>query len=116
MLLSLYSHFRFCFRHIQAYSSIIKRQTHIQNLLYPWHIYNPGIFISQGIFRLQNIFIIHNTILNVFTKAPSWTFDIVLNAPFSYRCILYGIFKVIFQTYSGMIIIYSVIFILVKAH
>ena len=31
---------------------------------------------------------IHNTILTIFTKAPSWTFDTVLNASLFYRSYL----------------------------
>ena len=50
------------FRHIQAlFKSIL---THIQNFLNPWHIQNPGMFLSQSIFRLYGIF----TILNIFKK------------------------------------------------
>ena len=50
------------FRHIQAlFKSIL---THIENLLHPWHIQNPGIFLSQSIFRLY----IHNNILKIFKK------------------------------------------------
>ena len=44
------------FRHIPAlFKSMI---THIQNLVYPWHIQNPGIFLLQIILRLQGIFLI----------------------------------------------------------
>ena len=46
----------------------------------PWHI--P---ITK---HIQPPRCIHNTILNIFTKVPSWTFDTVLNAPISYRCYL----------------------------
>ena len=43
------SYFRFCFRHVLIYSTIIQDiLTRIQNLLYPWHIQNPGIFVSQS--------------------------------------------------------------------
>ena len=51
-------------RHVQAlFKSIL---THIQSFLHPWHIQNPGIFLSQSIFRLYVVFII--TILNIFKK------------------------------------------------
>ena len=50
MLLSLYSYFRFCFRHIRHIRALFKSiLTHIQN---------PGIFLSQSTFRIQGIFII----------------------------------------------------------
>ena len=69
------------FRNIQAlFKSIL---THIQNLLYPWYILNPGIFPSQRIFRLLTC--IHNFILHIFTKPPSSTFDTVLHVPLFYR-------------------------------
>ena len=42
-----------------------------------------GIFLSPSIFRLPRY--IHNTTLNIFTKASSSTFDTVLNTPVSYR-------------------------------
>ena len=45
-----------------------------------------GIFLSPSIFGLPRY--IHNTTLNIFTKASSSTFDIVLNTPVSYRCYL----------------------------
>ena len=96
------------FRHIwESLKSIL---THIQNFLYPSHIQNPGIFLSQSTFRY-----IHKTILNNFTKAPSWTFDTVLNVPLSVKdTILHRVFNIIFQTYSGILKIYSAIFVLVK--
>ena len=44
------------FRHIRAlFKSILP---HIQNLVYSWHIQNPGIFLSLSIYRLESIFII----------------------------------------------------------
>ena len=44
------------FRHIRAlFKSIL---AHIQNYLYPWHIQDAGIFLSQNIYRLQGIFIL----------------------------------------------------------
>ena len=64
VLLSLYIYCRFCFRHIQIYSSIIQEH----NTKY-----------------IQTTRYIHNTILNIFTRAPSWTFDTVLNASFLYK-------------------------------
>ena len=55
-----------CFKHIlayysRAYSSIFR------TFVYPWNI--------------QTTRCIRNTILNIFTRAPSWMFDTVLNAP-----------------------------------
>ena len=83
MLRSLYSYFTFCFRHIQIYSSIAQEHTHpyqepCVSLAYsePWHI--P---IAKYIHAQMNI---HNTVLNIFSKATSWTFDRVLNAPLFY--------------------------------
>ena len=68
MLLSLYSYFRFCFRHIQTYSSIIQEHTHAYSepclfLVYsePWYI-----FITD---HIQTPRYIHNTILNIFHKS-----------------------------------------------
>ena len=59
--------------------------------------------------------------LNIFTKAQSWKFDSVLNAPVFYRCYLTSrvtlrIFNVIFQTYSGIFKTYVAIFSPVKAY
>ena len=83
----MYSYFRFCFRHVQTYSGIIQEHTHAQSepsvsLAYskPWHI-----SITK---HIQTLRYIHNTILNIFTKAQSCTFDTVLNAPVFYRCYL----------------------------
>ena len=57
--------------YIQAvFKSIL---THIQNLVYPCQIQNPGII------RLTPRYI-HNVILSIFTKATSWTFDATLYA------------------------------------
>ena len=62
------------FRQIQAlFKSILAR---ILNLLYPCQIKNSGISLSQRIFR--HIYV-HDTILNIFAKAPSWTLGIVLS-------------------------------------
>ena len=81
------SYFRFCFRHVLTYSSIIQEHTHAYSepsvsLAYskPWHI-----SITK---HIQTLRYIHNTILNIFTKAQSCTFDTVLNAPVFYRCYL----------------------------
>ena len=75
------------FRYIQAlFKSIL---THIHNHVYHWHIQNPGIFLSQRMFRTPMYF--PNTILNIFTKPPSWLFDTVLNGPLFYRCYLASI-------------------------
>ena len=71
------------FGHIRAlFKSIL---THIQSLLYPWHIQNSDIHITK---HIQAPSYIQNTSLNIFTKAPSWTFDTVLNAPLFYKCYL----------------------------
>ena len=78
MLLSLYSYFRFCFRHIQTYSSIVQEHTYAYSE--PWHIR-----ITKHIQTPRHI---HNTMLKIFTKAPSWTLDTALNAPLLYRCYL----------------------------
>ena len=92
------------FRHIYAlFKSILE---HIENLRYPWHI-----LITK---HIQILRYIHNAILNIFTKAQSWTFDAVLNAPLFYRCYLalrvaLVIFNVIFQTYSRLIQPYLVL-------
>ena len=62
------------------YSSIAQEHTHAYkepcvSLAYsePWHI--P---ITKHIQTQRHI---HNTILNIFSKVPSWAFDTVLNAP-----------------------------------
>ena len=63
-----------------------------------------------------------STKLNVFTKAQSGTFDTVLGAPLFYRCYLTSTvtlrlsLALYFQTYSGILKTYSVIFSLVKAY
>ena len=75
----------------------------------PWHI-----LITK---HIQTQRYIHNTILNIFSKAPSWTSDTVLNAPLSLKdAILNGAFNIVFQTYFGILKIYSVIIVLVKAY
>ena len=38
--------------------------------------------------HFQTLGYIHNTTLNIFAKAPSWTFDTVLKAPLFFRCFL----------------------------
>ena len=86
--LSLHSYFKFCFRQVQTYSSIIQEHTHAYSepsvslvCSKPWHI-----SFTKNIQTLRHI---HNTILNIFTKAHSWRFDTVLNVPvFFYRCYL----------------------------
>ena len=89
MLVILYSYFRFCFRPIQTYSSIIQEHTHAYSepwvsLAYsePWHI-----LITK---HIQTPRYIHNIILKIFTKAPSWPFNTVLNMShlISYKCYL----------------------------
>ena len=64
----MYSYFRFCFRHIQIYLSIVQEHTHAYSepcvsvaYLESWHI--P---IKKHIQTPRHI---HNTILNIFTKA-----------------------------------------------
>ena len=91
---------------IIRYSSIIQEHTHAYSE--PWHI-----LVTK---HNQTPRYIHNTILNIFTKASSWSFDKVLNAAPLKDAILYGVFNVIFEIYSGKIKIYSAIFILVKAY
>ena len=92
----MHSYFRFCFRHVLTYSSIIQEHTHAYSepsvsLAYskPWHI-----SITK---HIQTLRYIHNTILNMFTKAQSSTFDSVLNAPVFYRCYLTS--RVIYRCY-----------------
>ena len=87
VLPSLYSYFRFCFRHIQTYSSIIQEDTHAYS--------EPCVFLTYSEYwhipitkDIPNPRYIHNTLLNIFTKAPFWTFDTFLNAPFFCRCYL----------------------------
>ena len=78
--MSEYRHIRDCSR---AYSRLFRT------------LCIPGIFRTQTFsyhkaywdFRIHNNQI-HNIILNIFTKAPSWTFDTVLNAPVFYKCYL----------------------------
>ena len=64
------------FRHIRVlFKSIL---THIQNFVCLAYSEPCHILITK---HIQTQRYIHNTILNIFTKAPSWTFDTVLNAP-----------------------------------
>ena len=114
MLLSLHSCFRFCFRHVSTYSSIIQEHIHAYSKLSvsfscskPWHIPIPK--------RIQTQLYIQITILNIFTKAHFSTFDANMNPPLIYRCYLTStvtlhIFTVIFQNYSGIFKTYSAIF------
>ena len=116
MLLSLYIYFLYsCFRHIQTYSSIIQEHTHAYSeacvsVAYskPWHV-----LITK---HIQTPRYIYNTILNIFTKAPSWEFG-------SYECAsllkmlhITVSLNIIFQTCSGMFKIFSAIFIVVMTH
>ena len=87
MLLSLYVYFKFCFRHIQTYSSIMQEHIHAYSEICvslacsePWHIPVTG--------HAQTPRYIHNTISNISAKASFRIFDTVLNAPVSYRCYL----------------------------
>ena len=119
MLLNLHSYFRFSFRHVQTYSSIIQEYIHAYlelsvSLPYsnPWYI--P---ITKHIHALRYI---HNAMLNSFPKAQSRTFDANRNASLFYRCHLTSrptlhIFNVIFQNSSGIFKTYSAIFSPVKA-
>ena len=92
MLLSLRSYFWFCFRDFLIYSSIIQEHTHHEYA----HAYSePSVFLAYSkpwhisiTKHIQTLRYIHNTILNIFTKAQSCTFDTVLNAPVFYRCYL----------------------------
>ena len=87
VLLSLHSYFRFCFRHVQTYSSIIQEHIHALSefsvsLAYskPWHI--P---ITK---HIQTLRCIYNNHIKHFQKEQTWTFDTVPNASFFYRCYL----------------------------
>ena len=113
VLLNLHSCFRFCFRRVQTYSSIIQEHTHAYSKpCVSWHI-----SITK---HIQTLRYIHSTILNIFTKAQSCTFDTLLNVPVFYRCFyrllewLYGNFEVIIRTYSGIFKTCSTVFSLVK--
>ena len=73
------SYFKFCIRHIQSYSSITQEHTHAYA--------EPCVFLAYSETRqipitkhIQVPRYIHNTILNIFTIPPSWTFDTVLHA------------------------------------
>ena len=109
----MHSYFRFSFRHVQTYSSIIQEYIHAYlelsvSLVYskPWYI-----SIAKHILALRYI---HNAILNIFPKAQSRTFDANRNASLFYRCHLTSratlhIFNVIFQNSSGLIQPYLVL-------
>ena len=77
-LVILYSYFRFCFRPVQTYWNIV--QEHNPAYSEPWvslaYLEPWQILITKYI---QTPRYIHNAILNIFTKAPSWTFNTVLN-------------------------------------
>ena len=92
------------YRRIRAFLKNIL--THIQNLVYPYHIQNPDIFLSQTYPRY-----IQNTISNIFHLGRLIQFWMHLSLK---DARLYGVFNVIFQTYSGMFKIYSAIFILLR--
>ena len=64
------------FRHIQACSELWVSLPYSE----PWYVPITKHF--------QTLRYIHNAILNIFTKAPSWMFDAVLNAPLFFRCYL----------------------------
>ena len=81
VILSFYSYFRFSFRDIQKYSSIIQEHTYAFSKLCvaspnsePLHIPNTK--------HIQIPRYLHNTILNIFAKAPSRTFDTALLSNF----------------------------------
>ena len=79
MILSLYIYFRFCFRHIQTYSSIIREYTHAYSEICVSLANLKPCYIPITK-HLQTPRYIHNTILNIFTKVPYWTFHTVLKA------------------------------------
>ena len=90
MLLSLHNYFRFCFKHVQTYSSIIQEHIHAYSelsvflaYLKPFKLKTLQTPITK---HIQPLRYIQNTILNIFTKAQSWTFDANLNAPLLYKC------------------------------
>ena len=118
MLLILHSYFRFCFRHVQTYSNIIQEHIHAYSKLSVSLAYSKHWHISITM-QIQILRYIHNTILGIFTKAQSWTFDANLNAPLFYRCyrtsrVPLQIINVIFQNYSGIFKSYPVIFSLLR--
>ena len=67
--------------------SDIFRYTHIYTEICGFLIYSEAWHIPIRK-QIQTLRYIHNTILNIFTKASSWTFDTVLNVPVFYRCYL----------------------------
>ena len=74
------------------YSSIAQKHTYAY--LEPWHI-----LIAKHIRTPRYI---HNTILNIFTKALSWTFDTVLNASFFVSISIQNHFNVTIKAYPGI--------------
>ena len=115
MLLNLHRVLRFCFRHVQTYSNIIQEHIHAYSELSVFLAYSKPwrVPITKHILTLQYI---HNTILNIFTKAQLWTFDVVLNASLLTSRVTLRIFNVILQTYYDMLKTYSAIFSTVKAY
>ena len=87
VLLSLHSYFRFCFRHVQTYSSITQEHTHIYSESSVSLAYSKSLPIPIKK-HIQTQWYIHNAILNILTKAQYWTFDTVLNASRFYGCYL----------------------------
>ena len=69
------------FRHIQALFKSVLRTLCIPGKFKPWNI-----LIAK---HIQTLRYIHNIILNIFTKALSWTFDTVLNASLFSRVTLW---------------------------
>ena len=100
------------FKHYSRAYSRIFRIFCVLGIFKPWHI--P---ITK---HIQTLRYIHNTTLNIFTKAQSRTFDTNLNTPLFYRCYLTSrvtlhIFNVIFENYSSIFQTYSALFSPVKA-
>ena len=83
------------FRHIQASPEACVSLQYSE----PWHIPITKHF--------QTLWYIHNTILNIFAKAPSWTFDTVLNVPLFFRCYLTS--RVSLMLYFRHIQVYSIL-------
>lgn len=81
---------------IANYKKIKKK---FKTYLKPWHVQNQFVAyselwhnqtyssITQGAFWLTSRYI-HISILNILTKTPSWTFDLVLSASVFYVCYL----------------------------
>ena len=86
VLPSLYSYFKFCFRHVRKYSDIIQEHTHAYSEPFPSLAYSKPwkIFITK---HIQTLRYIYNTKLNIFKKLNLGRLT-VLNALFFYTCYL----------------------------